>query len=127
MLQPRLLGAIPYVFCADAGAAADWCVRVLGLTERERWTDDDGVVTNVELVAGDNEVWLDGPVPDWAERTGGLGSWIGLLVGDVDAVHERLAAAGVEVDPPRTREHGVRELAVTDTEGHTWGLVQRLR
>ena len=120
-------GAIPYVFCADAGAVADWCVDVLGFVERARWSVDDGVVRNVELVVGDSEIWLDGPVPDWNRKTGGLGSWVGFLVDDVGVVHDRLVAAGVEVDPPRERDHGVREITVTDPEGHGWGFVQRLR
>lgn len=127
MLQPRAIqGVIPYVFCADAGAVADWCVEVLGFVERQRWPDDDGVVRNVELIAGDGEVWLDGPVPDWKERSGGLGSWVGFIVADVDAVYEGLKAAGVNLDSPRTRDHRVREISVTDPEGHTWGFVQRL-
>jgi MerR family transcriptional regulator, thiopeptide resistance regulator len=83
--------------------------------------------TNVELVAGGGgEVWLDGPVRDWFERSGGLGSWVGVVVDDVDAVHARLNAAGHEVPEPRTRPFGVRELSVTDPEGHRWGFVQRL-
>lgn len=117
---------IQYVFCVDAGAVADWCVKTLGLLERDRWPDDEGVVRNVELVVGADEVWLDGPVPDWKERTGGLGSWIGLLVDDVDAVYQRVRAAGVDLDPPRTRDHGVREITIIDPEGHAWGFVQRL-
>lgn len=123
---PGLRGVIPYVFCADAGAVADWCVEVLGLTEANRWPDDEGIVRNVELVVGSSELWLDGPVPDWAERTGGLGSWVGFLVDDVDAVYERLVAAGVEVDAPRTRGHGAREITVKDPEGHSWGFIERL-
>lgn len=122
---PVVLGVIPYVFCADAGATADWCVEVLGFVERERWPDDDGIVRNVELAVGESEVWLDGPVPDWSERTGGLGSWVGFLVVDVDAMYDRISAAGVELEPPRSREHGVREITVTDPEGHSWGFVQR--
>ncbi|HEV2811298.1 MAG TPA: VOC family protein [Acidimicrobiales bacterium] len=125
--QPEVRGAIPYVFCADAGAVADWCVEVLRFVERDRWSDDDGVVRNVELTVGDSEVWLDGPVPDWSDKTGGLGSWVGVLVDNVDAVHQRIAAAGVDLDPPRTRDHGVREITVTDPEGHAWGFVQRLQ
>ena len=124
--QVLIEGVIPYVFCADAGAVADWCVEVLGFQERERWPDDDGVVRNVELVVGDSEVWLDGPIPDWKDRLGGLGSWVGFRVPDVDAVFESLSAAGVGLDPPRTRGHGVREIGVTDPEGHIWGFVQRL-
>ena len=124
--RPRFKGVVPYVFCADAGATADWCVEVLGFAERARWPDDDGVIRNVELTVGTSEVWLDGPVPDWKQNTSGLGSWIGVLVDDVDAIYERLRADGVELDPPRTRDHRVREIGVTDPEGHTWGFVQRL-
>lgn len=127
MAEPTAIqGAIPYVFCADAGAVADWCVEVLGFDERERWPGDDGVVRNVELIAGNSEVWLDGPIPAWKDRTGGLGSWVGFLVDDVDAVYERVTAAGVDVNPPRTRDHGVREITVKDPEGHAWGFVERL-
>lgn len=126
-VEPPVRGVIPYIFCADAGAVADWCVEVLGFAERERWPDEAGVVRNVELMVGDSEVWLDGPVPDWKDKTGGLGSWVGVLVDDVGAVHDRLVAAGVELDPPRTRDHGVKEITVTDPEGHGWGFVQRRR
>ena len=123
---PAVIGVIPYVFCTDAGATADWCVEVLGFVERERWPDDEGIVRNVELVVGDSEVWLDGPVPDWSERTGGLGSWVGFLVDDVDAMYDQISALGIDVEPPRSREHRVREITVTDPEGHNWGFVQRL-
>ena len=81
----------------------------------------------VELMVGDSEVWLDGPVPDWNDQTGGHGFWVGVLVDGVNAVHDRLVAAGVELDPPRTRDHAVKEITVTDPEGHGWGFVQRLR
>ncbi len=123
---PAIRGVIPYVFCADAGATAAWCVEVLGFVERRRWLNDDGEVCNVELTVGTGEVWLDGPVPDWKAKADGLASWVGFLVDDVDGVFRRLVAAGVELDSPRTREHGVREITVADPEGHSWGFVQRL-
>lgn len=121
---PPVRGIIPYVFCADAGAIADWCIDVLGFRERGRWADDDGTVHNVELAVGDGEVWLDGPVPDWRERLG-LPWWTGFLVDDVDAVHAHLGAAGHPVEPPVDRGFGVRQLTVVDPEGHQWGFVQR--
>lgn len=120
-------GVIPYVFCADAGAIADWCVEVLGFAERERWPDENGVVRNVELTVGESEVWLDGPVSAWKEATGGLGSWVGFLVDDVDVAYRQITVSGGDVDPPRSRGHGVREITVTDPEGHTWGFVERLK
>lgn len=126
MSDINVRGVIPYVFCADAGAIADWCVEVLGFVERERWPDDDGVIRNVELIVGDSEVWLDGPVPDWKERAGGLGSWVGFIADDVDTIYERLVSTGVELAAPRERDHSVCEISVEDPEGHTWGFVQRI-
>lgn len=122
----EIRGVIPYVYCADAGTVADWCVEVLGFVERERWGNDDGVVTNVELIVGDSEVWLDGPVPDWKAKHTDRQEWVGFLVHHVDALHRRLSDDGVQLDPPRARAHGVREITATDPEGHSWGFVQRL-
>lgn len=119
-------GAVPYVFCADAGAVADWCRDVLGFDERGRWTNDDGQVSNVELTLGETEVWLDGPVPDWAERLSGLGSWVGFIVDDVHAVYEQVRSRVAELDPPADHGFGTRQLTVRDPEGHEWGFVQRL-
>ncbi len=126
MAEPFIVhGAVPYVFCADAGAIATWCQDVLGFTERGRWTDDNGAVSNVELTLGKAEVWLDGPVPDWPRRLEGLGSWIGLQVEDLDAIHTHLHGLGVAVEPPIDRGFGTRHLTVVDLEGHQWGLIER--
>lgn len=118
-------GVVPYVFCADAGATADWCVAVLGFEERARW-DRDGSVGNVELTVGEHEIWLDGPVPDWKSRFGDLPCWTGFWVDDVDAMYEQLRAHDVQIDPPVTRDFGIRQLTVTDPEGHQWGFLRRL-
>lgn len=118
-------GLVPYIYCVDAGATADWCVQVLGFVERDRWHDDNGIVTNVELVVGDNEVWLDGPVRDWNVRLHGLSWWIGLVVEDVDAVYEQLRGRVEDLSPPRDRPFGVRELTLRDPEGHQWGFITR--
>jgi uncharacterized glyoxalase superfamily protein PhnB len=128
MSKPELRGAIPYVFCADAGATADWCLQTfgeLGVSERGRWTDDDGAVTNVELVVGGSEIWLDGPVPAWSEHLGGLGPWVGVLVDDLDAAYRLLTDAGVAAAVPTDRGNGFREVTLTDPEGRHWGLVER--
>jgi uncharacterized glyoxalase superfamily protein PhnB len=44
--------------------------------------------------------------------------WIGVWVDDVDAMYERVTAAGVAVDPPEDKPYGVRILTVTDPEGY---------
>ena len=126
MDSDRILGAIPYVYCADVGLIADWCVEVLGFTERGRWFNDEGVATNVELIAGRSEIWLDGPVPDWKDRAGGLATWIGLLVEDIATVATEIRARGHQPPSPVDRQFGVRMLTVEDPEGHQWGFVQRL-
>lgn len=78
-------------------------------------------MTIVELIVGDSEVWLDGPVPDGKAKHTGRQEWVGFLVHDVDALHRRLSDDAVQLDPPRTRAHDVREMTVTDPEGG-WGL-----
>lgn len=119
-------GIVPYIFCADAGAIADWCVAVLGFQERSRWTNENNVITNVELIVGDSEVWLDGPVPDWPTRLNGLSSWTGFWVDDVDAVYRNILATDHPVEAPVDREFGIRQLTVRDPEGHEWGFIRRL-
>lgn len=124
-------GIIPYIFCVDAGATANWLTQhlgdVLGFRELGRWHNDDGVVTNVEIaVPGGGEIWLDGPVADWAEHRQALPAWTGFLVDDVNDLHDKLTRVGLEADQPRDRPFGAIELTVTDPEGHQWGFIQRI-
>ncbi len=121
-------GIIPYVFCVDAGATADWLIDHfgrLGFKEAGRWHNDEGEVTNVEITVPGGEVWLDGPVADWSERRQGLPAWTGFLVDDVQAVHDELARSGMAVDAPRNRPFAATELTLTDPEGHLWGFIER--
>ncbi len=124
--RPQVKGIVPYVFCTDAGAVADWCVRVLGFEERGRWSEA-GVVRNVELTVDGNEVWLDGGV-DWKQRWGDLGSWVGSWVDDVDAVYEYVRGRdpNVDVKPPADSDFGIRMMTVIDPEGHEWGFMRRV-
>ncbi len=119
-------GVVPYLHCPDAGAVADFLVTHLGFAERGRWHQPDGEVRNVELEIGPTEVWLDGDATWWTERGEHARQWVGLWVDDVDATHARLAAAGLPVSDPVTREFGVRTFDVQDPAGHTWGLMTRV-
>lgn len=119
-------GLVPYLFYEDAGAMLDWYARVFGFVEISRWTAEDGRVHNAEMSVGDTEIWLDGGGPRRFDKDGKRAAeWIGVWVEDVDAVHKRIAAAGVEVDPPIDPEYGVRMLTVKDPEGYSWGFMQR--
>jgi hypothetical protein len=48
------------------------------------------------------------------------------FIGDVDAHHRRVTAAGVHADPPADQDYGMRTYHVTDPEGYHWGFMQRL-
>ena len=116
-------GIVPYLFYDDAEAAIAWYTRVFGFEETGRWTDDAGKIQNAEMRVGATELWLDGGGrrQDGDERP----TWIGIWVDDVDAVYERVRAAGVECEPPVDREFGVRMLNVPDGMGHLWGFIKR--
>lgn len=117
-------GIVPYLFYDDAGAAMDWYARVFGFEEISRRADDTGRVQNAEMRVGNSELWLDGSGrrKDNDERP----TWIGIWVDDVDAVYERVQAAGVECEPPVDREFGVRMLNVPDEMGYLWGFIRRI-
>jgi uncharacterized glyoxalase superfamily protein PhnB len=119
-------GLVPYLFYEDAGAMLGWYVRVFGWTELERWRGPDGQVRNAELRVGDTELWLDGGGPRYRDAGGRAGQWVGVWVDDVDAMYERVTAAGVAADPPEDKPFGVRMLTVADPAGYRWGFVRRL-
>lgn len=121
-------GLVPYLFYEDAGTMMDWYARVFGFVEVSRWCAPDGTVQNGEMAVGDTELWLDGGGPRHFDRDGKrAAAWIGVLVDDLDAVYERVCAAGVDVDPPEQKPYGVRMLSVEDPEGYTWGFMKRRR
>ena len=122
-MSEQYLGIVPYLFYDDAEAAMAWYSRVFGFEETGRWTDDEGQVQNAEMRVGNTELWLDGSGrrQDDDERP----VWVGVWVDDVDAVYERVTAAGVSCEPPVDREFGVRMLNVPDDMGHLWGFIRR--
>jgi uncharacterized glyoxalase superfamily protein PhnB len=121
----RFLGVTPYLHYDDVAAMIEWLTRVFGFTERGRWLDQQGVLRNAELYAGDTEVWLDGDPEYWKLRERRPEEWIGVWVDDVDAMFERVKAAGIETNPPENKFYAVRTFQVTDPEGYNWGFLQR--
>jgi uncharacterized glyoxalase superfamily protein PhnB len=98
---------------------------VFGFVEKGRWQDDDGRLTNAELLAGNSELWLDGALNLWTQRGRRPEEWIGIWVTNVDSMFERVVQQGVQAKPPENKFYGVRVLQVTDPEGYTWGFMQR--
>jgi uncharacterized glyoxalase superfamily protein PhnB len=111
----------------DAGAMLDWLTRVVGLRERARYVDKDGVVRQAELHAGPTEFWLNGHGPGyWAKlgrkAEGGIVVW----VDDVDAHHAYVVAAGVDAPAPKDHDWGARGYTIRDPEGYWWSFLKRL-
>src|SRR6266540_2822002 len=101
-------GVTPYLHYDNATAMIEWLTRVFGFTERGRWLDAQRNVCNAELYAGDTEIWLDGDPEWWKQKGRRPEEWLGVWVDDVDAMYERVKAAGVSVEPPQSRFFGVR-------------------
>src|SRR5262245_33348357 len=118
-------GFTPYLHYDDIVSMIEWLTRVFGFTEKGRWTNDTGAVTNAEVCAGSAELWLDGDPGWWKERGRRPEEWIGVWVDDVDAMHARITSAGIQASPPEAKFYGVRVLQVADPEGYVWGFMQR--
>lgn len=128
MEQPtvRFGGITPYLHYDDAAGMIAWFERVFGFRETGRHRNAEGRVTNAELNVGDTEIWIDGDPDWWASRGRGPDQWLGVWVDDVRAMHARVTAAGLAVDPPEDKPYGVRVLAVKDPQGYVWGFMQRI-
>ena len=126
---------IPMLSYEDAGAAADWLAAAFGFTEEERFADDDGRVTHVNMRLGDGVFMLGAPSRDYqsprrhAEVCEHARKWSqtpyvvdGVLahVDDLDSHYERAQAAGARIlTPPETGGAG-RQYRCEDVEGHRW-------
>lgn len=120
----------------DCGASADWLCRAFGFEERERYADDDGTVTHVELrAAGSGVVFLGNPGPAyrsprrhreecasaarWSEVPYVIdGVWVG--VDDVDAHFARARGAGATILSEVEHTPVGRHYRAEDPEGHRW-------
>jgi uncharacterized glyoxalase superfamily protein PhnB len=118
-------GLVPYLFYDDVAEILEWYSRVFGWSERGRW-EHDGSIGNAEMSVGDTELWLDGGGRKHLQHDGVPHSvWTGVWVDDVDALYERVRAAGVEVGIPEQKSYGVRMMTVMDPAGYTWGFMTR--
>jgi uncharacterized glyoxalase superfamily protein PhnB len=132
-------GAIPMISYEDCAGAAAWLLKAFGFTQvGERFTDETGRVTHVELDTGAGRVMLGWPGPAYqsprhhAERCEDAAAWLdtpyvvdGVLVHvvDVDIHVERARAAGAEIiRGPEDIPIG-RLATVVDPEGHRWMLM----
>lgn len=111
---------------ADPEASADFLASAFGF---QREMAADGFVSLTRPDAGFNIVYLRAGLPTFKPRERAMrtadGLLIVLVVDDVDAEHDRLAAAGVSIlTPLETEEWGERYFQVEDPNGIIVELVQ---
>jgi len=113
-----------YLVYRDVESMTFWLGQTLGFVETGRARTAEGVVTNVEMTAGDTVLLLErGHVAPDAYPRGTR--WTGVWVDDPDAWYERLHLMDVDVSEPEDEPWGVRLVRVVDPEGHVWALIKR--
>jgi uncharacterized glyoxalase superfamily protein PhnB len=117
-------GLALYLVYRDVGFMLEWLTRTLGFVETGRASNAEGVVTNVEMLAGHTVVLLEHGSIDAGDYPPGT-RWTGVRVDDPDGWYERLRSMDVEVSEPVNEPWGVRLVRVVDPEGHIWALIQR--
>ena len=122
---------VPILNVTDVEASVAWFGK-LGWNKGFDWRGTPGGPVDFGAVtAGDNEIFLcrdgQGGRGRGDNRSTGAGGdqeadkgvWVAIWVDDVDAVHERALAAGLEITHPPTDEPwNVREFHVRHPDGH---------
>lgn len=121
---------IPYLAVKDADEALRFYTEVMGMQERLRLAMPDGSVAHAELAFGGGLLFVSSEFPSMgvvAPAGSGTAVSLALEVADVDAVVERMRAAGATVESePEDQFHGARSAKVHDPFGHRWLLNQEL-
>ena len=132
----RMQPITPFLSYEDVGEALEWLSNVFGFTETFRLTGPGGEVTfgRMELDGGVIFMGPGGPHYQGPRRhagtCGAARRWLDTpyvvdgvhaVVTDVDAHHERAAAAGARIlSPPEDTDHGERIYRAEDLDGHRW-------
>ena len=134
---------IPMLSYEDAGRAADWIAVAFGFTETDRWSDDDGRATHVNMELDGGMIMLGRPSADYqgpkhhAEVCEQARTWqqtphvvdgVYVSVDDVDAHYAQARAAGATILSELEDNTGIgqRQYRAEDLEGHRWMFAQPL-
>jgi catechol 2,3-dioxygenase-like lactoylglutathione lyase family enzyme len=127
---------IPILNVSNVTESIAWFGK-LGWEQGFAWRSaEDGSVDFAGVRSGDHEIFLcldgqggRGRGPNTAtglpgaEQQGDKGVWIAIFVDDVDAMHRRCLAEGLEVTyPPTDEPWGLRELHVRHPDGHVFRI-----
>ena len=127
--EPAATRRLTLLVYRDIEDAQRHLVDVLGLVAGELTRDDDGRVVHGGVFAGDGVIWMHPESEEYrlaSPATSGTASHcMAVDVDDVDAHHQRSAAAGADVVyGPTDMPYGVREYAARDSEGGLWSFMQ---
>ncbi|MBV8138229.1 MAG: VOC family protein [Deltaproteobacteria bacterium] len=130
---------MPFMYCEDAGAAADFYKKVFEATELHRAVEH-GRASHVQLAIGNTRVMLsDATMPHVAESIAkgyvrtphqlpGTPLHLYLYVPDADAAFQRAIDSGSEmVHPVEDEPWGDRCGGVRDPFGHIWYIATPLK
>ncbi|MDJ1138336.1 VOC family protein [Streptomyces iconiensis] len=112
----------PALTYRDARAAIAFLEKAFGFEATQVHEGEGGDIAHAELRLGDGTVMLG-----TAKDSGPMGSLgpacVYVVVEDIDAHHERAAAAGAEiVSGPTDMDYGSRDYAAKDPEGNLWSF-----
>ncbi len=140
-MSERTQGVVPMLSYRDGAAAMEWLSRVFGFEARERWLDDDLVLTHGEMSTGAGMIMLATPSPNYegpalhrthcqAAEAWSSVPWVvdGVLVyvDDVTAHFDRATREGAPLlSGIETGPNGSRLYRSEDVEGHRWMFMQR--
>jgi uncharacterized glyoxalase superfamily protein PhnB len=109
----------PVVHYRDLAAGAKFLVDSFGFVEHQAHKDNDGKIQYVELSLNGAPLGLGSVTEGSMFDTGPAVVYISL--DEVDAMHERAAAAGAEVlMAPTDQDYGSRDFVAKDHEGNVW-------
>jgi PhnB protein len=134
-------GVVPMLSYLDGPTAMDWLSRVFGFEIRERWLDDDDLLTHGEMSTGNGLIMLATPSRDYegpllhrshceAATAWSSVPWVvdGVLVyvDDIVTHFERAASGGAHLlSSIEEGPSGSRLYRSEDVEGHRWMFMQR--
>lgn len=123
--------AVPYLAVADARAAIEWYIDILGARlDEDPIVMPDGRVGHAELHWPSGVIYLADEHPELgvaAPRPGAAAVSLMLPVPDADAARARAVAAGASGDRPPYDGYGTRNAWIVDPFEHRWCLESPLR
>jgi GNAT superfamily N-acetyltransferase/predicted enzyme related to lactoylglutathione lyase len=102
--------SVPILYSSDVKRSIQYYTEVLGFDRQWIWGDtpDFGGVSRDHV-----QVFF------CRDGQGHPGTWLSIMVDDIDTLHERvLTKGGVIVSPPENKEWGLCEMLVQDQDGH---------